>query len=439
MEPIVAPATPMIPSERGVLRLSGDGVFSLVLARFRPEGAPLPAAFRRWSGRGWFRCSKLQALVPGSLWLFRGPNSPTGEDGAELHLPGIPHLLELMLGDLVAAQARLAAPGEFTRRAVRHGRMDLGQAEAVLALVRATDEREQAQAVASLTSGLSRRVGELRARIQAWLIPLELQFDFSDQGLELPEDRGASAVRRTILADLSALVATCSESVHRAPVARVVLVGAPNAGKSSLFNALIGEAKAIESPVAGTTRDWLSGFWRCGSEWIELIDTAGESGASDRWECALAPARNAQAQGADLRLRVFDQRVEVPPIRPGELLVGTHSDLVSPPWGSVSEWASVSSRTGAGLAELADMVLERLSSGARAVDASILVSARQARALSEAHGAPPRAVLAAEQGLEPELVASDLHQCLSALAQVTGENARDDVLDRVFREFCIGK
>ncbi len=294
---IAAIASPPGPAARGVIRISGPRAADIIRACCQAQGVPLEVEQRGVhagsldDGRG---------QQPASVLWMPGPRSFTREDVAELHLPGSPFLLAVALERVLRAGATLALPGEFTRRAFERGRIDLTRAEGVLALVSARSAEERRAATALLLGGLDERLVALRDRLDATraLCEASLDFDEEDTG-HIPSAELAGSARSI----LSALEEAARWEQRRTPhmgQPRIVLAGAPNAGKSALFNRLVESAQAIESAQAGTTRDMLVGSWKvCGVD-CDLIDTAGLD------EGDLGPADSGAQRSSERELRRAD-------------------------------------------------------------------------------------------------------------------------------------
>lgn len=448
---------------RAVLRLSGPRAVAILGARF---SARIPAV-----GSGAFR-GRLslaepsaapdplaQASVPADVWVFRAPRSYTGEDVVEIHLPGEPAAADLVLRLLLAEGARIAAAGEFTRRAAEAGKMDLTRAEAVLAAIRARDDAELRRAQSALMGGLAREVAGLVDRLVLLLAPLELALDFSDQDVEIVafDDHGR---RIAALAEDVGRLAHPDRGGARRTLRRVVLRGPANAGKSTLFNALLGRDAAIAAPVRGTTRDVLTGEIAIDGVNVVLVDTAGDDVHDSALDIAAGRARERALLEADLILEVRDPRTEeatsggAAGTSPGRttgaapdrsaagvpsLLVRTFADLASFAASSAGEIV-VSGATGRGIPELRKAIGAALRGTAGGDDAPFLVTDRTAAEARRAVDALDRA--AAVIGVEPpEFAASDLREALRSLLAVSRPDPADPdpVLDLIFREFCIGK
>jgi tRNA modification GTPase len=437
---IVAIASPPGRGARGVVRLSGPR--ALELAR-----SLVPVA----TAEGFRRLEAPLALpgwppVPAALWVFVAPRSYTGEDGAELHVPGSPPLLAAIVRALESRGARAASPGEFTRRAFLSGRLDLAQAEAVLALTSAEADGEARAAARALEGGLARAIDAQKTAILDALAHVEATIDFPEEdlpGLAPAERLAAQAAAAS--QGLAALEGRSLGTRVARSEARVVIAGAANAGKSTLLNALAGREAAIVSPEAGTTRDPVSARIDVGGVSVSVLDTAGEKVAAGAIEReALALSRELVAT-ADLvvwvadasREAASDLRLRLSALAPrASLLVGNKVDLAPAPAGFD---LLVSATTGRGLPALRDAIARALEREGLATD--LVQTERQSRLVARARDALDRAaaLLRSAEPARLELAACDLRLALGALGELTGAVATDDVLDRIFGEFCVGK
>lgn len=380
--------------------------------------------------------------------VFWAPRSYTGEDVVEFATHGGLVAPQLVLEALLAAGARLALPGEFTRRAVWHGKMDLLQAEAVLELVEATSPAAHAAALRQLDRGLSSRLEALRGR----LLELEAQVAY---GIDFPEEDSPpvppaqiAAAADAVAAEIAALLAAGAEGELLRAGARVVLAGRPNAGKSSLFNALLGAERAIVTDIPGTTRDAVEAVASLEGYPVRLIDTAGLRASDDpveRLGVEIARRHLAQAQLVLFcveagRPWTSEERAAWAELGPERaLVVRTQVDRFGR--GHVApEELAVSAHTGEGLAELRRALVARLFAARAAADEPPwLLRARHRQALGRAREEVHAFAAAVRAGLPLELAATHLRGAVTALEDLLGLVTPDDVLGAVFAAFCVGK
>lgn len=447
---IFAPATAAGRAAVAIIRLSGPAVSSALKALTPGRLVPRRASLRRLK-RPSDGVALDQALV---LW-FPGPDSFTGEDCAELHLHGGGAVIEAVIDSLAALGLRLAEPGEFTRRAFEHGRLDLAEAEAVADLVDAETEAQRRQALAQLE-------GELSGRHQAWrvalieaLAGLEAAVDFPDEDLPeavAAETRGPIAA---VAGELARALADAARGERVRQGYRIALIGAPNAGKSSLLNALAGSEAAIVTPLAGTTRDVIEVTLDLAGFRVLVADTAGLRTSEDLIEIEGVRRAGERADRAELRLLVIDAssdaddwRVVTPWARPGDLVLFNKSDL--PPGAasaSAQAWArahgleglSLSLATRLGVEAMQARLTRRVVDALSGTEFPAATRARHRRDLSEARDHLARALSELDGRQEVELAAEDVRLAARCLARITGRIDAENVLDRVFARFCIGK
>jgi len=467
---IAAVSSPPGPGRRGVLRLSGPRAREIVNVVFASDVGALEASTARCVRAG--RLDDGTGTQPARLLWMPGPHSYTREDVAELHVPGSPPLVARALARLLECGAEAARPGEFTRRAFLNGRIDLTRAEGVLELVQATSEAERRAAVHLLGGGLDRRVRPLRDRLDETraLLEASLDFDETDTGhvpaAELA--RGLADVARRLDEALSWEVARQPPSA----LPRVVLFGAPNAGKSSLFNRLAA-GRALVSDLAGTTRDSLRALWnpddpeRSGGSALLLVDSPGLDSrvrtgpdasaqhlAAREWasaELVLWVVDAANATAGDLERQLADAPPEAPILCAWNQI--DRSEASGSPAGDVAELFDrrgvlalpVSARTGEGLGELAARVAARFRAAGPGADGGEEAGvgrelfARHRRALEEAAEELARARAALDSGVPLDLVAETLRGATQALDGIEGRTTPEDLLDRIFARFCLGK
>ena len=460
---IVAIATASGSAGLAVLRVSGDRALALSDEVFR-GATPLSQAAGHTLHHGWAvdaerrdgggaepRLDEVVAAV------FRAPRSYTGEDTVEWSCHGGEVPARRVLAALRAAGARLAGPGEFTLRAFLRGRMDLAQAEAVADLVNAETESAGDLALAQLSGALSRRLAAIEERVTDAAAEVEARVDFAEDvgGVEIPEHvRSAIAA---VLAELDALLAGAPWARAMREGVRVPLVGLPNAGKSSLFNALLGEDRAIVAAEPGTTRDRVSERLVVAGVRVTLSDTAGVREATSAIEAMGVERTLATLEGAAVALWVVDGSRPwdpagdplVPELAGRRVLaalaksdlgaVVPESAIRSALPGSELHVARVSAVTGDGLDALTRSLASLLGADRAGGLAGAVANPRHADALARARAALARAGEAGASGAPGEIVALELRESLGALGEVSGRSASEELLDRIFARFCVGK
>lgn len=430
---LVARATPPGAGALAIVRLSGPPGTTLGIARaLAPRLPPRPEPRRAYLSP--FRDEEGALLDEGLALYFAAPRSATGEEVVELQAHGAPAIAEGLVAAAVALGARRARPGEFTRRALANGRIDLARAEGIGRLAAAASRGEARRALGLVRGELSKRVGALRDELLSVLADLEAPLDFAED-VEADGEAGALDRARRLRGELARLGAFVGAGRVDGALPTVVLVGAPNAGKSTLFNALVGEDRALVTETAGTTRDAVSEVVEMGGERVRLVDTAGLRQAEELVERLGVEAARRAAASADLLLLAC-----APDAPPGEegglpdgvpvLRVATKADL-----GAAGGEGSlpVSARTGRGLDALREEISRRLAAGAeRGVWGAL---PRQGDALRRA----AEALRPLHEELPGEIAAARMRAALHALGEITGETATEELLERIFERFCVGK
>ena len=437
-DPIAALATPPGRSALAVVRVSGAGAFAVaakVVEGFRAD-RPRTATLAALHADG-------DVFDRGLYTVFPAPYSYTGEDLVELSCHGGQLAPARLLAALHAAGARPAAPGEFTRRAVLNGKLDLVQAEAVGDLIDAVAPAQARAAIRQLEGGLSRRLGQLRETLvglQA-LLSYEIDFPGEDDG-PVPPERIAAALEDAA-GRIERLLSTAPSADRMRHGALLVLAGRPNAGKSSLFNALLGTSRALVTEIPGTTRDAIEGYTDFLGWPVRLADTAGLSDSADRLERMGIEVSRRYLAAADLVLLCVEAGREPGPDETElaadqrSLMVRTKRDLVA---GGVAGLA-VSTRTGEGIDELRRAVADRVFGDRIALGdlEPSLSSDRHRTALLGARCAMAEAAGQLRPDGDPVLVSHHVRQATLALDELLGVVDVEEVLGRVFAGFCVGK
>jgi len=407
-----------------ILRMSGPGTGPIL----RSICGTVPAARRAVLRQ--LRDSSGAILDNAMVLWMPGPGSYTGEDVAELHLHGGRAVLSIVSCALLALGARPAEPGEFSRRAFLHGRMDLLEAEGIADLVNAETESQRLQALRQMS-------GSLGSLVTGWAEKLKRILAFQEALIDFPDEHLPDDVEASLLAEMANLAMEMEAQIARAPRGErlrdgltFAIVGAPNVGKSSLLNALARRDIAIVSPSPGTTRDILEARVDLGGVPVTLIDTAGLRETTDPVEAEGVRRAKLHAASADLVLGVLDARAPEACEGAG-MLVANKCDLAAPPQGVLG----VSALTGQGLAELEAMLREVAEKLAGAGADPVFTRARHVAAAHDA----VRAIHAALACSLPELRAEEVRLATQSLGRITGRVDADAILDDVFATFCIGK
>ena len=433
---IVAPMTPMGVSAVAALRVSGSRVRGVVEALFGPKAAK--GLVPRMANLGTARDPESGKVLDSLLYIyFESPNSYTGEDVLELY----PHGNPLIVRDLLQAirgieGVRLAEPGEYTRRAFLNGKMDLTQAESVADVIHSANRAELENAHRLLSGALSKKIATLTAQVKDISARLELDVDFAEEEAD-PDYEGWQEkfenIRSTILQILNSFRGKASLS--RLPLA--VLYGAPNAGKSSLVNALLGEDRVLVSNVPGTTRDFVEvRLFLEGGE-IRLVDTAGiAERATDELDALSMKKSREILEEADLKILVLDGSDSSEPVVQPDFIVHSKCDVRE----SMPESGlCISSKTGAGLAELKSVMNAALFKKRENEEDLWITSEREKACLEDAYAGVNRVLDLLRRNPAVELLAFEMQLVRRALQSITGEISSEDILQSIFAGFCIGK
>jgi tRNA modification GTPase len=448
---IIAPATP--PGEGGIaiLRISGNSAEGALQRSFRPS----------------LNVSRLEShhLYHGKLVapdghvidevmavLMRAPRTYTREDVAEIHCHGGSQTVRVILKHFLDSGLRLADPGEFTLRAFLHGRVDLARAEAVADLIRARSESARSVALGQMHGHLSTTVHRFREQVADLLALVEAHIDFPEDDIEVPVQQLLFSSAQATSQEIDALLVTFDSGRLLRDGLSVLIIGRPNVGKSSLLNRLLGESRAIVSDIPGTTRDTIEESLSLGGIPLRLIDTAGVRDSEHPVEVEGIRRSKEKIACADLVLLVVDgSRPLLEEDRLALALCATRRTLlvvnqadrpVHPlPDDFLSMQAiAVSAHTGTGMEGLRNAIVACFQGvGADPTETVMLSDQRHYQALLGARAALGRYLRALEDGFSPEFLALDLREALRALGEITGETASEDILQRIFSRFCIGK
>ncbi|MDO4826405.1 MAG: tRNA uridine-5-carboxymethylaminomethyl(34) synthesis GTPase MnmE [Bacteroidia bacterium] len=469
---IVAPATVPGTGAISVLRLSGPGALSIADAVLAGGAGQLKDAPGYTVHFRTAHCADGGLLDEVLCSVFRAPHSYTGEDCVEISCHASAYIVQELLCQLIAAGARSAAPGEFTRRAFLNGKMDLSQAEAVADLIASSSALAHRTAVSQLKGGISSRLSEMRASLVDLAALMELELDFSEEDVEFAD---RSRLRK-ILDEVREKIDRLRRSFRTGNAIRngvpVAIVGAANSGKSTLLNALLCDERALVSPVAGTTRDTVEETLSLGGTLFRFIDTAGLRETSDEVESmgisrTLSRLSSADvvfgvidasppteeilkaAEGLAARVR-FDSQVLVLLLNKCDLVPDSVLNKSVCELNKIVLFAdnkvsvlTISAKEGLGIEQLENRLCElygqRFASVSDASDSVIVTNARHYNALCSASEALSRLRSGLDSGAATELLAQDLREAIGYLGEITGEITTDEVLGEIFGRFCIGK
>ncbi len=454
---IIALATPPGEGALAIIRLSGPDSIGLVNPLFRSKDLEREPSHTLHFGTLYRKNGEILDEVVVSL--YRNPKSYTGEDVVEISCHGSGYIIQQILETCIAAGARLANPGEFTLRAFLHGKMDLSQAEAVADLIASESKGAHDLAIKQMRGKFSEEIRNLREELIHFASLIELELDFAEEDVEFANRDDLTDLIRRILSFIRSL----KDSFQLGNVIKTgvptAIIGRPNAGKSTLLNTILREDRAIVSDIAGTTRDTIESFINIDGIRFRLIDTAGIRESQDAIERIGVERSLKEMESSSLILYIFDASRITPedlidelssyPIGDKNLIVIAnkmdlnpylrpeeyyYESLIRP-----DNFITLSAINEMNIPYLKEKMVEKVLEGGPSTDDSIVTNSRHFEALSQAENALRQALYNMEQGVTGDFVAMDIRHALHALGLITGEVTTDDLLDRIFRDFCIGK
>jgi tRNA modification GTPase len=385
-------------------------------------------------------------LDEGLVTFFKGPRSYTGEDSLEISCHGNPVIVRGILNTMVSHGARVAGPGEFTSRAFLNGKIDLVQAESVLTLIEANSEKGTRLAFDQLEGSLSKKLKSIKDDLIWILANLEASIDFTTEDIDVLDYREINLRATNVKSEIELLLESFSKGRLIKDGFRVAIVGRPNVGKSSLLNCLVGVERAIVSDVAGTTRDTVESRLMVDGVAIDFVDTAGLRNSEDQVEIAGIKRSWSESKKSDLNLFVFDlsegltaEDFKIRENLVGDVLViGNKADLKSSNPNQINLDVEVSAKEDVGVDKILDIIRDKVSFRFSS-DSPAVIQSRQFELLQTCLAKTVTALDQIRQSESPDLVSLELQEAVGSIMETLGEKYDDQVMDRVFKEFCIGK
>jgi len=447
---IVALATPAGVGAIGVIRLSGDQAIDIVNAVFKPKDLATQPTHTIHYGRIESN-GRVYDEVVASLYI--APKSYTKENVVEIACHGSPFIQESILQLMVENGARFARPGEFTQRAFLNGAFDLAQAEAVADVIAADSAAAQSAALHQLRGGFSKELAALREELIHFASLIELELDFGEEDVEFADRKDLEALVNQLLSNIRPLVASFRAGNAVKNGVATVIVGKPNAGKSTLLNALLNEDRAIVSDIAGTTRDSLEDEWTLGGIKFRLVDTAGLRETNDVIEALGVERTQAWVKKAQVVIYMADATSETPAgfVNGVEALgmldipvikllnkVDQIPDLSAFQL-AMPDLIAISAKNRSGLTELETSLLNVIGLDQVSTSGTLVTNLRHYQQLLQTQETLEGVLMALKTGLTGDLIAQDLRYALHHLGEITGQISNDDLLKNIFGKFCIGK
>lgn len=443
---IIAPITAPGIGAVSVIRISGSQSFPIVNALFPTKDLSAMKSHTLHYGNMVKGEKIIDEVV---ISTFKGPNSYTKEDVLEIACHGSPYIVKTLLMELIAAGARMAKPGEFTTRAFLNGRFDLSQAEAVADLINSETEASHTIALQQLRGGVSSEIKKLREELIHFASMIELELDFSEEDVEFANREEL----KVLVAKIEEVVISLIDSFEYGNAMKegipIVIAGRPNAGKSTLLNALLKEDKAIVSSIPGTTRDVIEDVFVLDGVKFRLIDTAGLRSTDDTIENIGVERAYAKIKGASLVLYLVDmtngleqeELEEISDLGANILLVQNKIDALHADQSEIEtelDHISISAKEGINLEALKQKIINETAKAKPASDV-IISSLRHLEILKNLKEDLIRVLEGLNEGVSNDFTAMDIRSALNHLGEITGEISTDDLLDNIFSKFCIGK
>lgn len=447
---IVALATPQGVGALAIIRLSGTRAISITNSVFK--GSDLEKAASHTLHFGTIRENE-KIIDEVLVSIFKAPNSFTKEDSTEISCHGSMLIAQEIIKLLIGKGARLAQPGEFTQRAFLNGKFDLAQAEAVADLIHADSEAARKTAMDQMRGGFSKDIALLREELIHFASMIELELDFSEEDVEFADRSALKKLIQNLLIKINALIGSFDLGNVIKNGVPTVIAGKPNAGKSTLLNALLKEERAIVSEIAGTTRDTIEDEINLGGVTFRFIDTAGLRDTADTIEAIGVKRAKEQMEKASLILYMFDVSTEplveiqktVTSLKKQPipfLAIGNKLDLVGESVKSQLKKINIHpliAKSSEGLKELEDAILDKVNARELNTDDTVVTNLRHHQELILTKESLQAVIKAIDSGISNDFVAQDIRHALHHLGLITGQITTDDLLENIFSKFCIGK